>query len=90
MEKIGIFHANQTSTCLDPHGWYRETSLSPLVKIFLLVLLLWIIFVIYGSCLSCFLVCSTHPCDHLLADLLVSLYFCHFPIWCHGAGVVLD
>ena len=30
------------------------------------VLLLWIIFVIYVSCLSCFLVCSLQPCGHLL------------------------
>ena len=30
------------------------------------VLLLWIIFVIYASCLSCFLVFSLQPWDHLL------------------------
>ena len=30
------------------------------------VLLLWIIFVIYVSCLSCCLVCSMQPCGHLL------------------------
>ena len=29
-------------------------------------LLLWIIFVIYVSCLSCFLVCSLQTCGHLL------------------------
>ena len=28
--------------------------------------LLWIIFVIYVSCVSCFLVCSLQPCGHLL------------------------
>ena len=28
--------------------------------------LLWILFVIYVSCLSCFLVCSLQPCGHLL------------------------
>ena len=48
-----------------------ETSLSPPVKIFFTdhsktVLLLWIIFVIYVSCLSCFLVCSLQPCGNLL------------------------
>ena len=30
------------------------------------VLLLWIIFVVYVSCLSCFRVCSLQPCGHLL------------------------
>ena len=44
---------------------YHKTSLSP---IFLsdrskAVLLLWILYV---SCLSCFLVCSLQPCGHLL------------------------
>ena len=43
-------------------GWYHKSSLSPPVKkIFTdfskAMLLLWIIFVIYVSCLSCFLVC---------------------------------
>ena len=40
------------------------------------VLLLLIIFVIYVSCLSCFLVCSLQPCGHLLgkADLLARLH----------------
>ena len=32
----------------------------------LVVLLLWINFVIYVACLSCFLVCSLQPCGHLL------------------------
>ena len=78
-------------------------SLSPPVKIFLTdrskaVLLLWIIFVIYVLCLSCFLVCSLQPCCHLLGkgqplgslvcDALVC--FCYFPVWCTGSGVVLD
>ena len=38
--KLGVFHANQISKCLDPHlnwrGWRRETGLSPPVKVFLL------------------------------------------------------
>ena len=40
------------------------------------MLLLWIIFVIYVSCLSCFLVCSLQPCGHLRerANLLALLY----------------
>ena len=49
-------------------------------------------------CLSYCLVCSLQPCDHLLgkADLLAlfyvmfSFFFCHFPIWCPGSGVVRD
>ena len=41
MDRLGVFHANQTSMCLDPHlnqgqGWRRETGLSPPVKCFLL------------------------------------------------------
>ena len=37
IDKLGVFHANQTSICLDPHlnlgwGWRRETSLSTSVK----------------------------------------------------------
>ena len=42
MDKLGIFHANQTYMCHDQplnfkeRGWCRETSLSPTVKIFLL------------------------------------------------------
>ena len=32
------------------------------------VLLLWIIFVIYASCLSCFHVCSLQPRGHLLGN----------------------
>ena len=39
MDKLKVFHANQTSMCLDPHlnkGWglRRETCLSPPVKYF--------------------------------------------------------
>ena len=39
IDKLGVFHANQISMCLDPHlnwgwGWRRETSLSPPVKYF--------------------------------------------------------
>ena len=65
-----------------------------------MVLLLWIIFVIYVSCFSCFLlhVCSLQPCGHLLGkgkplgSLVCGVYlcFCHFPMWCPGLGVILD
>ena len=42
MDKLGVFHANQTSMCIAPHlnkvlGWRRETSLSPPVNILLTV-----------------------------------------------------
>ena len=75
MDMLGMFHAERTSICLDPHlnkgrGKHCETSLSPPVKYSIecrkAVLLLWIIFVIYVSCISCFLVCSLQPCGHLL------------------------
>ena len=64
------------------------------------VLLLWMLFVIYVSCLSlvCCHVCSLQPCYHLLGKgsslgslaCCVFLCFCHFPIWCSRSGVVLD
>ena len=58
------------------------------------VLLLCIIFVIFVSCLSCFLVCSL-PAGKGLTSWLscirdVFLCFCHFPMWCPGSGVVLN
>ena len=63
------------------------------------VLHLWILFLIYVSCLSCFLVCSLQPCGHLLGNCsphgsfvcdVFLLVFCHFPMLCPGSGVVLD
>ena len=51
IDKLGVFHANQISMCLDPHlnwgwGWRRETGLSPSVKYITVrskvQLLLWI------------------------------------------------
>ena len=46
-----------------------------------MVLILWIIFVIYVSCLSCFLVCSLQPCCHLLGKgwHLALLYVLLYP-----------
>ena len=50
-------------------------------------------------CYLCFcLVCSLHPCGHLLGKGLTRdsfvcdffLCFCHFLIWCPGSGVVFD
>ena len=75
MDTLGVFHANQTSTCLDPHlnqesVWRRETGLNPTVFFFTYrskaVLLLWIICVIYVWCLSYFCECSLLPCGQLL------------------------
>ena len=54
------------------------------------VLLLEIIFVIYVSCLSCFLVCSLQPGKGLaswLSCMYVLLCFYHFPMWCPGSGL---
>ena len=44
MDKLGVFHANQTSICFDPHlnwGWGKqcETSLSTPVKVVVLTVL---------------------------------------------------
>ena len=69
MDKLGIFRANQTSMCLDPHlnegyGWCRETGLSPQVNICTdrskAVLLLWII-VLFMSYV-CHAFASVHCC----------------------------
>ena len=57
MDKLGIFHTNQTSMCLDPHQikelvWYRETSLSPpyfLTDRSKAVLHLWIFLFVFVS-----------------------------------------
>ena len=52
-----------------------------------------IIYGIYVSCLSYFLVCSLQPCKGWLLGFLVCyvlLCFCHFSVWCPGSGVVLE
>ena len=46
-------------------------------------------FVIYVSCMSCFLVCSLQLCGHLRGEGL-PLGSCHFPMWCPMSGVVID
>ena len=55
MDKLGVFHANQTSMCLG-----LGATIKPYIKLLFtdrskLVLHLWIIFVIYVSCVSLFL-----------------------------------
>ena len=61
------------------------------------VLLLWIICVFCVLCFSCFRVCSLLPYGHLLGKSWpldscrwCLLYFCYFPMWYPGSGVVLD
>ena len=77
IDKLGVFHANKMSMCLDRHlnqvwGWHRKTSLSPPVKYFTYrskaVLLLWIYLCFFLSCV-CYAfvsVCLYVPCGHLL------------------------
>ena len=89
-----IFHANQTSMCLDPHlnlgwSWCHETSLSPLVKYFTdpskaSLLILWIICVIYVLGLSFFRACPLLLCSHLLGKgwPFVSRLWCYLHV-CH-------
>ena len=50
----------------------------------MVVLLLWMLYLINVSCLSCFLVCSLQPCGHLLGKgwplgSLVCDFFVTFP-----------
>ena len=105
---LGVFHANQISMCLDPHldwgwGWCCETGLSPPVKYFTdrsgAVLLLWIFYMFFLSCVCCAFVCVCLYvlCGHLLGKgwplgsllwcLTVSLSLSH---WYPASGVVLD
>ena len=79
----------------------HETGLSPPVKYFYWLfqsgLLLWDICVINVLCLSCLLVCLLQPWGHLKGKdwpldscLWCLLWFCYFPIWYPGTGVVSD
>ena len=73
MDKFGIFHANQTSIMLQSALELRVglNLFGPSSESFAdrsrVVLLLWIVFVIYASCLFllCCLVCSLGPCGLL-------------------------
>ena len=90
IDKLGVFHANQTSMCLDPHlnkgrGRRRETGLSPLVKYFTdrskAVLLLWIFCgFFFLSCVCYAFVCVYlyMPCGHLLGKGWPLVYNCEF------------
>ena len=82
--------------------WWNAAfcSISPGSTLFvkcLVILLLWIICLIYVLCLSCFHVCSLLPRGHLKGKglplgscLWCLLWFCYFPIWYPGTGVVLN
>ena len=58
------------------------------------VLLLWVIFVIYVLCMSCFLVCSMQHCGHLLGKgwplgfLVCSVLLCFVTFPCGIVGLV--
>ena len=77
IDKLGVFHANQVSRCLDPHlnwgwGWCRWTGLSPPVKYFThrskAVFLLWIF---YAFVLSCVCYVFVHVCLYVLRGHLL-------------------
>ena len=104
IDKLVIFHANQTYIRLDPHkkkrwGWYHKTSLSPPVKIFLHTVprLLWILFC-YLCCvfvmLSCLFIATLwSPAGRAnllpLLHVMFSCVFVIFPMWCPRCGAWL-
>ena len=76
IDKVGVFHANQISMCLDPHlntgwGWRSETNLSPPIKYLLTVPRRYFFCgspMLFLSCV-CYAfvrVCLLLPCGHLL------------------------
>ena len=83
MDKLGIFHANQTSMCFDPHkseglGWYCETSFSPPV-IFLLTIPRRFSFVSFcASLLLCVFVFGILSCLFLATYLNKVFYTINF------------
>ena len=104
IDKLGVFHANQTSMCLDPSEdgapWNRS---KPSSKIFLLTVP-WRCFFCgpFMLFLSCFCyafvcICLLMPCGHLLEKSwpLGSRLWCLImklllSHWYPGSGVVLD
>ena len=75
IDTLGIFHVNQTSFCLYPHhkvrGWYHITSISPPVKIFLVIVARWCFF-----CRSFLLImfCVCHAFLSVLCSLVVTCW----------------
>ena len=93
IDKLGVFHANQTYMCLDPHlnkgwGWRRETGLSPPVKYFTdrskayLLCFFWLVFAmpLCASVYMCLVVTCWERADLLALVYGVLLWDCHFPI----------
>ena len=71
---------------LAPWNWFMPSSKDIFTDCPEAVILLWIIFAIYVLRLSCCLVCSLLPCDHLLGKgwpfgsrLRCLIMFCHLP-----------
>ena len=58
-----------------------------------MVLILWIlffiIFFVYAILTCLFIAVLSSPPGEGLTSLL-SCFFCHFPIWCPGSGIVID
>ena len=104
IDKLGVFHANHISMCLDPYlnqwwGWRRETNLSPPVKYFtdLLSKVDHLCFSVLCLLCLCARVCLVKTCCHLLGKgwPLGSRLWCltvRFSLsnWYPGSGVVLD
>ena len=101
IDKLGVFHANQISMCLDPHlnsGWglHCETGLGPPVKYFTdcskVVLLLWIFYVSTVLCLlflcACLFICALwSPAGKGLTSWLsFVMYNCEF--WHFSIGIL--
>ena len=91
IDKLGIFHAYQTSICLDPHqkwrwGWHRQTCFSLPVIFLLTVPRPWFhygsLLFVFRVCLLYCLVCSLQPCGHLLGkgwplgSLVCDIFLC--------------
>ena len=83
-------------------GWHHEIGLSPPVTYFYWPFqggtsFVDLLCVFCALCFSWFRVCSLLPCCHLLGKgwplgscWWCLLYFCYFPMWYPGSGVVLD
>ena len=95
IDKLGVFHASQTSICLclDPHlnkgwGWRHETGLSPPVKYFtdsskaVLLCFFCPVFVmpLCASVYLCLVVTCWENADLKALVWGVYLWVCHFPI----------
>ena len=100
LDKLEVFNANHYvswfTSELRVRLVHRETGLSTPVKYFYWPFQGGTSFVDH-LCSSCFCVCSLLPCGHLKGMgwphgswLWCLMWFCYFPIWYPGTGVVLD